>query len=53
MLNSVFPELEGKIQQLIQRKEEKAQEVSKLVDIVDLLRRDISKRADEYLGCTT
>lgn len=53
VLNSVFPELEDKIHQLIRRKEEKAAEVSMLVDIVDSLRRNISKRADEYLGCTT
>lgn len=50
---SVFPELEDKIHQLIKRKEEKAAEVSKMVDQVESLRKDIAKRAEQYITCTT
>lgn len=53
LINSVFPELEDKIRRLIRRREEKAADVSELVDVVETLRRDISKRAEEYFGCTS
>lgn len=53
MVNSVFPELEDKISELIRNKKEKAAEVSKMVEQVELLRNDISKRAEEYLRCTS
>lgn len=47
------PELEDKIRLLIRRREEKAADVSTLVEVVEKLRRDISKRAEEYSGCTS
>lgn len=52
-VNSVFPELEDKIHQLIKQKEEKAVDVSKMVDQVESLRKVIAKRAEEYMTCTT
>lgn len=52
-VNSVFPELEDKIHQLVKRKEEKAAEVSQMVDQVESLRKDIAKRAEEYIACNT
>ncbi|XP_037624636.1 laminin subunit beta-4 [Sebastes umbrosus] len=44
-------DLEGKIQNLIKNKEEKAAEVILLLDKVDSLRRDISKKAESYATC--
>ncbi|TDH10018.1 hypothetical protein EPR50_G00093320 [Perca flavescens] len=46
-------DLEQKIQKLIQNKEIKAAEVSMLLDTVDSLQREISKRAKGYITCTT
>ncbi|XP_039664896.1 laminin subunit beta-4 [Perca fluviatilis] len=46
-------DLEQKIQKLIQNKEIKVAEVSMLLDTVDSLRREISKRAEGYISCTT
>ncbi|XP_029687706.1 laminin subunit beta-4 isoform X3 [Takifugu rubripes] len=46
-------ELEDKIRGLIRRREEKAADVSELVEVVEALRRNITKRAEEYLGCTS
>ncbi|XP_042370350.1 laminin subunit beta-4-like isoform X2 [Plectropomus leopardus] len=46
-------DIEKKIQQLIKNKENKAAEVSSLLDIVDSLRREISKRAEGYASCTS
>ncbi|XP_049929321.1 laminin subunit beta-4 [Epinephelus moara] len=45
-------DLEKKIQQLIKSKEDKAAEVSTLLDTVDSIRREISKRAETYPTCT-
>ncbi|XP_070829105.1 LOW QUALITY PROTEIN: laminin subunit beta-4 [Chaetodon trifascialis] len=46
-------DMEQKIRQLIKRKEDKVSEVSKLLETVDSLRKEISKRADGYVTCTT
>lgn len=51
-VSSVFPELQDKIQQLIKRKEERAADVSKMVEQVESLRKDIARRAEEYITCT-
>lgn len=49
----MFPELEDKIHQLSKRKEEKAADVSNMLEQVESLRKDIAKRAEEYITCTT
>ncbi|XP_030280431.1 laminin subunit beta-4 [Sparus aurata] len=46
-------DLEEKIHQLIRRKEDKAAEVSTLLETVDSLRKEISKRAEGYVSCTS
>lgn len=46
-------ELEQMIQQLIQRKNQKAAEVSELLQMVDSLRQEISSRAEGYTTCTS
>ncbi|XP_029289830.1 laminin subunit beta-4 [Cottoperca gobio] len=46
-------EFEEKIQQLIKKKDDKAADVSKLLDTVDKLRKDISQRAEGYASCTS
>ncbi|KAI3370558.1 hypothetical protein L3Q82_007070 [Scortum barcoo] len=46
-------DLEKKIQQLIRSKEDKAAEVTMLLETVDSLRKEISKRADGYTACTS
>ncbi|XP_034391852.1 laminin subunit beta-4 isoform X2 [Cyclopterus lumpus] len=46
-------DLEEKIQQLIKNKEDKAAEVSTLLETVDSLRKEISKRAEGYVSCTS
>ncbi|XP_051237149.1 laminin subunit beta-4 isoform X1 [Dicentrarchus labrax] len=46
-------DVEEKIHQLIRSKEEKAAEVSLLLETVDSLRKEISKRAEESISCTT
>lgn len=51
-IHSVLSDLEKKIQQLIKSKEDKAAEVSTLLDTVDSIRREISKRAETYPTCT-
>ncbi|XP_040894125.1 laminin subunit beta-4 [Toxotes jaculatrix] len=45
--------LEEKIQQLIRSKEEKSAEVSRLLETVDSLRQEISRRAEGYASCTS
>ncbi|XP_068452578.1 laminin subunit beta-4 [Clinocottus analis] len=45
-------DLDQRIQQLIQNKEDKAAEVAILLEDVDSLRREISRRADGYVSCT-
>ncbi|XP_074521304.1 laminin subunit beta-4 [Halichoeres trimaculatus] len=49
---SQIQDLEEKIQQLIRSKEEKATEVSKLLDLADSLRKNISKLSEEYSACS-
>ncbi|KAM9352424.1 laminin subunit beta-4 [Symphorus nematophorus] len=46
-------DLEQKINQLIQRKDDKAAEVSSLLETVDSLRKEISRRAEGYRSCTS
>uniref|UniRef100_UPI0037E8F603 laminin subunit beta-4 n=1 Tax=Semicossyphus pulcher TaxID=241346 RepID=UPI0037E8F603 len=50
---SQIQDLEKKIQELIRSKEDKAAEVTKLLETVDSLRQEISKRADGYTTCTS
>ncbi|XP_023255175.1 laminin subunit beta-4-like [Seriola lalandi dorsalis] len=45
--------LEQKIQQLSRSKEQKSAEVSMLLQTVDSLRKEISKRAEGYVSCTS
>ncbi|XP_039988567.1 laminin subunit beta-4 [Xiphias gladius] len=45
--------LEEKIQQMIRSKEEKSAEVSMLLETVNSLRQEISKRAEGYTSCTS
>lgn len=49
----VLSELEKKILELTKSKEEKAAEVSLLLGEVESLRGDLSKRAEEYVSCTS
>ncbi|TNN41537.1 Laminin subunit beta-4 [Liparis tanakae] len=44
--------LEQKVQQLVQNKEDQVSEVSLLLQTVDSLRKEISKRAEGYVSCT-
>lgn len=46
-------ELEEKINQLTKKKEDKAAEVSTLLETADSLRKEIAKRAEEYTTCTS
>ncbi|KAM7415417.1 hypothetical protein PAMA_019983 [Pampus argenteus] len=46
-------DVEEKIQQLINSKEQKAAEVAILLETVDTLRKEISKRAEEYISCSS
>ncbi|XP_044050213.1 laminin subunit beta-4 [Siniperca chuatsi] len=46
-------DLELKIQQLIRSKEDKAAQVYNLLEMVDSLRQEISKRAEGYISCTS
>uniref|UniRef100_A0A3Q3WS10 Laminin, beta 4 n=1 Tax=Mola mola TaxID=94237 RepID=A0A3Q3WS10_MOLML len=52
-LCSMLSELEEKIRRLIKGKEDKAAEVSMLLDMVDSLKKDIAKRAEVYVSCTS
>lgn len=52
-LCSTLSELEEKIQRLLKSKEDKAAEVSKMLDTVDSLKKDIAKRAEVYASCTS
>lgn len=49
----MLSELEEKIRRLIKGKEDKAAEVSMLLDMVDSLKKDIAKRAEVYVSCTS
>ncbi|KAM7397366.1 hypothetical protein PAMP_020344 [Pampus punctatissimus] len=46
-------DVEEKIQKLINSKEQKAAEVAILLETVDSLRKEISKRAEEYISCSS
>lgn len=46
-------ELEEKIHRLTKKKEDKAAEVSTLLETADSLRKEIAKRAEEYTTCTS
>nr|XP_046250599.1 laminin subunit beta-4 [Scatophagus argus] len=46
-------ELEKKIHQLIKNKEDRASEVSMLLETADSLRKEISKRVEGYASCTS
>ncbi|XP_028287743.1 laminin subunit beta-4 isoform X2 [Parambassis ranga] len=46
-------DLEQKIQWLLQMKTQKAAEVSELLETVDSLQQEISKRAEGYISCTS
>ncbi|XP_067447150.1 laminin subunit beta-4 [Thunnus thynnus] len=46
-------DVEKKIQQLINSKQQKADEVTRLLEEVDSLRREIAKRAEGYISCSS
>ncbi|KAM6937856.1 laminin subunit beta-4 [Xenentodon cancila] len=48
-----LPDLERKIKQLLERKKQKATEVSELMETVDSLQKEISTRAETYATCTS
>lgn len=51
MLFVTFPDLEGKILNFIKSKEDKANEVSMLLETVESLRKAIASRIDGYITC--